>query len=116
MAGAGEYGGVWKVVSWSNNKAFSEAAKGLNFSCGPPIGVGRLTLKMSFPFLPEEVLPFDVKVGGKLPGVKPAIHLGDGVVQKVTFLRPYSILASESSKPGKRSEANPMMWLESGWR
>ena len=80
------------MVSWSNNKAFGEAAKGLNFSCGPSFGVGRLALEMSFPFLPEEVLPFDVKVGGKLPRVKPAIHLGDGVVQKVTFLRPYSIL------------------------
>ena len=83
---------MWKMISRSNNEAFGIAAKGLNFSCGPTIGMGRLMLNMTFPFLPEEVLPFDVKVGGKLPSVKPAIHLGDGVIQKVTFLGPYSIL------------------------
>ena len=92
MAGAGEYGGVWKMVSWSNNKAFGEAAKGLNFSCGPSFGVGRLALEMSFPFLPEEVLPFNVQIGRKLPSMKPAIHLSDGVVQKVSLFGPYSVL------------------------
>ena len=92
MAGAGKYGSVWKMISRSDNEAFGVAAKGLNFSCGPTIGMGRLMLKMLFPFLPEEVLPFHVKVRGKLPSVKPAIHLGDGVIQKVTFLRPNSVL------------------------
>ena len=80
------------MVSWSNNKAFGEAAKGLNFSCGPSFGVGRLALEMSFPFLPEEVLPFNVQIGRKLPSMKPAIHLSDGVVQKVSLFGPYSVL------------------------
>ena len=80
------------MISRSNDEALGVAAKGLDFSCGPPIGLGRLTLKMAFPFLPEKVLPFNAKVGGKSPGVKPSIHLGDGMVQKVAFLRPYSVL------------------------
>ena len=91
-AWAGEDGGVWKMILKSNNKAFGEAAKGLNFSCGPTITVGSLTFNMTFPFLPKEVLPFNVKVGGKLPSVKPAVHLSDGVVQKVSFVGPYSVL------------------------
>ena len=60
MAGAGKYGSVWKMISWSDNEAFGVAAKGLNFSSGPTIGMGRLVLKMLFPFLPEKVLPFNV--------------------------------------------------------
>ena len=80
------------MISRSNDEALGVAAKGLDFSCGPPIGLGRLTLKMAFPFLPEKVLPFNVEVRGEMPRVKPSIHLSDGVVQKVTFLRPYSVL------------------------
>ena len=56
------------------------------------LGVGGLVLDMSFPFLPEEVLPFNVKIGRELPSTKPAIHLSDGVVQKVSLFGPYSVL------------------------
>ena len=82
------------MITRSNNEAFGVAAKGLNFSCGPTVGVGRLVLKMVLPleFLPKEVLPFNLEVGRKSPSVKPTIHLGDGVIQKVTFLRPNSVL------------------------
>ena len=53
----------------SNNEAFGEAAKCLNFSGGPSIGVGGLTFSVTVPFLSKEVLPFNVKMGGKLPSV-----------------------------------------------
>ena len=83
---------MWKVITRSDNEAFGITAKGLNFSCGPTVGVGRLLLKMVLPFLSKEVLPFNLEVGGKVPSVKPAVHLGDGVVQEMTFLRPNSVL------------------------
>ena len=69
VAGAGEDSGVWKMIARSNHKAFGEAAKCLNFSRGPSIGVGGLTFSVTVPFLSKEVLPFNVKAGGKLPSV-----------------------------------------------
>ena len=45
-----------------NDKAFCEAAKCLNFSRGPSIGVGGLTFSVTVTFLSKEVLPFNVKV------------------------------------------------------
>ena len=100
---------MWKVITRSDNEAFGVAAKGLNFSCGPTVGVGRLVLKMLFPFLPKEVLPFNVKVGRKLPSVKPTIHLGDGVIQKVTFLRPnnFQKIGFRKEQPGKKVRSEP---------
>ena len=52
-----------------NDKAFCEAAKCLNCSGGPSIGVGGLTFSVTVPFLSKEVLPFNVKTRGKLPSV-----------------------------------------------
>ena len=69
VAGAGKDGSVWKMITGSNNEAFGEAAKGLYFSGGPPIGVGGLTCSVTVPFLSKEMLPFNVKTGGKLPSV-----------------------------------------------
>ena len=67
VARVGEDSGVWKVITRSNDKAFGEAAKGLNFSRGPSSGVSGLTFSVTVPFLSKEVLPFDVKAGRKLP-------------------------------------------------
>ena len=60
VAGAGKDGGVWKMIARSNNETFGEAAKGF---------VGGLTFSVTVPFLSKEVLPFNVKTGGKLPSV-----------------------------------------------
>ena len=60
MARAGEDSGVWKVIARSNDEAFGEAAKGLNFGIGPSSGVSGLTFSMTVPFLSKEMLPFDV--------------------------------------------------------
>ena len=49
-------------------------------------------LGMELPVLSKKVLPFDLEVRGKVPCAKPAFHLGDGVVQVITFLRPNSVL------------------------
>ena len=54
------------MVTRSNDTAFCEAAKCLNFSGEP---ASHLTFNMTFPFLPKEVLPFNVKVRGKLPSM-----------------------------------------------
>ena len=67
VAWTGKDSGVWKVIARSNDKAFGEAAKGLNFSRGPSSGVSGLTFSVTVPFLSKEVLPFDVKAGRKLP-------------------------------------------------
>ena len=69
VTGAGKDSGVWKTIARTNNEAFGEAAKCLNFSGGPSIGVGGLTFSVTVPFLSKEVLPFNVKMGGKLPSV-----------------------------------------------
>ena len=69
VARVGEDSGVWKVIARSNDKAFGEAAKGLNFSSGPSSGVSGLTFSVTVPFLSKEVLPLDVKARRKLPSM-----------------------------------------------
>ena len=76
----------------SNNEAFGIAAKCSDFGRGPTVGVGGLLLSMVLPFLSKKVLPFDLEVRRKMPCSKPTVHLGDGVVQEITFLRPNSVL------------------------
>ena len=49
-------------------------------------------LGMELPVLSKKVLPFDLEVRRKMPCSKPTVHLGDGVVQEITFLRPNSVL------------------------
>ena len=49
-------------------------------------------LNVVLPFLSKEVLPFKLEVRRKVPCAKQAVHLGDGVVQEITFLRPNSVL------------------------
>ena len=92
MAGAREDRSMWKTITRSNNEAFGVAAKGSDFEWGPTVRVGGLLLSMVLPFLSKKVLPFDLEAGRKVPCTKPTVHLGDGVVQEITFLRPNSVL------------------------
>ena len=92
VAGAGEYCSVWKLITRSDNESFGVTAKCPDFRCGPTVGVGRLLLNVVLPFLSKEVLPFKLEVRRKVPCAKQAVHLGDGVVQEITFLRPNSVL------------------------
>ena len=64
-----ENGGVWKMITRSDNEAFGEASEGLNFSRGPSSVVISLVCNMTIPFLTKEVLPFNVKPGRKLPSM-----------------------------------------------
>ena len=83
---------MWEVVTGSDHKVFGVAAKSLDLGVRPAGGMGRLMALMAFPFLPEKVLPFDLKSSGKVPGAKPSFHLRHGVVQVVPFIWPYCVL------------------------
>ena len=65
------------------------AAKGVDLRVRPAGGMGGLMVLTAFPFLPEKVLPFNLKPSGEVPGPKPSFHLCHGVVQEVPFVRPY---------------------------
>ena len=67
VARTGENGGVWKMIARSDNKALGEASKCLNFGRGPSSVVSSLAFSITLPFLPKEVLPFNVKARRKLP-------------------------------------------------
>ena len=64
-----ENGGVWKMITRSDNEAFGEASEGLNFSGGPSSVVISLVCNMTIPFLTKEMLPLNVKPGRKLPSM-----------------------------------------------
>ena len=89
---ASEHCCVREVATRSNHEAFGVATKSVDFEKRPASGIGRLMVLMSFPFLPEKVLPFDLKAGGQVPGAKPPIHLCHGMVQVITLVWPDCVL------------------------
>lgn len=68
------------------------ATKRLDFRKRPTSRIGGLMVRLEVPFLPEEVLPLDLKTSREIPGTKPSFQLCHGVVQVITFIRPYCVL------------------------
>ena len=92
MAGTSEYGCVREVVTRTIHKVFGVAAKNLDLGVRPSCGMGGVMVLMTFPFLPEKVLPFNLEPSRKVPGRKPTFHLCHGVIQEISFFGPNCVL------------------------